>query len=88
MAVANETRQMMDKLTDSDLELVKQLCLPDKIIAENLGVSHLVIRQRITRICIKFGVENRRAVIVRALELDLISLDQFVYRDYGKPDIS
>jgi len=38
---------------------------------------------QITRIGNKLGVENRTAIVVRALELGLITIDQLVYRNYG-----
>ena len=69
-------------LIATDLELIKQLCLPDKIIVQNLGSSRAAISMRITRIGVKLGVENRTALLVKALMLGLVNLDQLVYRSY------
>lgn len=78
---------MAGTLTDADLELVKQLCLPDKIACQNLGILPGATSMRITRLSAKLGVENRTAIVVRALELGLVTIDQLVYRNYGEADL-
>lgn len=74
---------MANTLTDSDLELIKQLCLPNKVISQSLGISPAAVSMQVARISVKLGVENRTAVVVRALELNLITIDQLMYRNYG-----
>ena len=74
---------MQSKISEADLVLIRQLCLPDKIIGRNLEISPAAVSMRITRIGVKLGVENRTAVVVKALELGLLTIDQLIYRDYG-----
>lgn len=87
MATAVETQEpvyMLGTLSNSDLRLVKLLCLPNKVIADNLGVSSAnAVGVLISRIGDKLFVENRTAIVVRALRLGLISIDQLVYRSYN-----
>jgi len=76
-------------ITSSELALIKQLCLPDKIISNNFGISHAAVRMRIVRIGIKLGVENRTAIVVRALVLGLVSIDQLLFRKFnGRTNLS
>ena len=70
------------KITESDLVLIKQLCLPDKIIGGNLGISPANVSMRISRLGVRLGVENRTTIIVRALELGLVTINQLVYRKF------
>lgn len=89
MAVLAEARKILYKLTDSDLELIKLLCLPDKIIGERLGISRAAVSMQLTRISAKLKVENRTAVVVKALGLDLVSIKQLDFRSFnGKTDPS
>ena len=87
MVMAKEANKILHGVTDSDLELIKHLCLPDKVVSQVLATSHVAVRRRISRVGIKLGVENRTAMIVKALKLDLITIDQLVYRDYGKANL-
>lgn len=75
-------------LSDSELELIKLLCLPSKVISERLGIPSDSIRMSVSRIGIKLGVENRTSIVVRALELRLITLQQLVYRYYETENTS
>ena len=70
------------RLTIGDLELIKQLCLPDKVISYNIGLSSVNVRKRISRLAFRFGVENRTALLVRALKLGLVGVDELVFREY------
>ncbi len=83
--VAEESKARTTRygLTDFDLELIKSLCLPDKVIGGMLGVSPKAVSMRITRIAVKLGVENRTAIVVKMLELGLITTGQLLYRSYG-----
>lgn len=69
-------------LTKKQLELIKLICLPYKEIGNKLGLSQRAISMRITRIIAKLGVNNRATVVVKALRVGLITLDQLVYEDY------
>lgn len=70
-------------MSESNLELIKLLCLPDKIICQHLQISSAAVGMRIARISAKLGVENRTAIVVKVLELGLVNIDQLVRRDYG-----
>ena len=83
-ATGDKLAYTMGTLTNPDLELVKLLCLPDKVIALEIGISYSAVSMRITRIATKLGVENRTAIVVRALELGLVSIDQLVYRNLNE----
>lgn len=75
--------QQERQISDSDLGLIKQLCLPNKIISGNLEISPAAVSMQITRIGDKLGVENRTAIVIKALKLGLVNLDQLVYRSYN-----
>ena len=78
-----------DPVSKEDLELIKQLGLPSKIIAQRLGVPGAVIRMRVTRLAGKLGVENRTAIVIKAIGLGLVAPDQLLYREfYGKANLS
>ncbi len=68
------------RLSEKDMELIKLLCLPNKIISHNMGVSPEGIGMHIGRLIGKFGVENRTGVIVKALQLGLVGLGELQYR--------
>lgn len=70
------------KLTDKDLALIRQLCLPYKIISQDAGVSDIVTKKRVGRLAAKLKVENRAAIIVKALKLDLVTIDELTYREF------
>lgn len=82
-ATATSPSKTNCKVSESSLELIRLLCLPDKIIGQYLKISPAAVAMRITRISIKLGVENRTSVVVKALELGLVNIDQLVRRDYG-----
>lgn len=83
MAAVKEAYQIAYKLTSSDLELIKQLGLPNKIMASSLGISDAAISMKITRVAVKLGVENRTAMVIKALSLGLITVDQLVFREFN-----
>jgi len=80
--MATATKKVKIELTDSELALIRQLCLPDKIISANLGITHMGIRNRVVRIGAKLGVENRTAIVIKALRLKLVKIDQFSPREF------
>uniref|UniRef100_A0A6H1Z7Q7 Uncharacterized protein n=1 Tax=viral metagenome TaxID=1070528 RepID=A0A6H1Z7Q7_9ZZZZ len=77
---ANNMVASNGRLTVDDIELIKQLCLPSKIVSQNLSVGG--IRMRTFRLAGKLGVENRASIIVKALKLGLVSLDELTYREF------
>ena len=76
MAVETEVKKILYGLTDSDLALIKTLCLPNKVISQMFGDSPAAVSMQVTRIGAKLGVENRTAIVIKALRLGLITIDQ------------
>ena len=70
-------------LTSAELEFIKQLALPNKVISLNLGISEAAISMKQSRIAAKLGVENRSAIIIKTLRLGLVTIDQLIYRSYN-----
>ena len=83
MAIETEVKKFLYGLTDSDVELIKQLGLPNKIIGEKFGDSPAAISMQVTRISVKLGVENRTAIVIKSLGLGLITIDQLVFREFN-----
>ena len=75
-------------LTDTDIALIRQLCLPHKIISRGMGISHTALTTKIWRLCSKLGVENQRALIIKALELGIVTIENFTYRKFNGKDTS
>lgn len=80
MTLVKEAYQLVYGLTDSDLELIKQLCLPYKIICQNLEITEGALNMRVKRLLQRFGVENKRALIVKIIQIGLVSVNDFDYR--------
>ena len=71
-------------VTDEELELLKYLCLPCKIISQRMRVGEGTIRVKISRLCAKFGVENRQSLMAKALRAGWVSLEQLKLRKFDK----
>jgi len=69
------------KITDADLDLIRKICLPYKLIGHSNGLG---LEMKVSRLLRKFGVDNRAALVVKALKLGLVTLDQLQYRDRNK----
>jgi DNA-binding NarL/FixJ family response regulator len=69
-------------LTDEQLELLTKLCIPQKVLCLEMGLSELALQARIRRLVNRFGVENQRALLVKALRLGIIDLEFVVYREF------
>ncbi len=80
--VVEELTQRRYVITNKELELALLLCLPCKIISGRLGLADAITRKRVARLLAKFEVENRTSLIVKLLKLDLIGIDQLVYREF------
>lgn len=87
MAMVLEANKILNGITDKDLELIKQLCLPYKIICQNMELNQGTVRLRVKRLISKMGVESRTALVVKAIKLGLVSIDELPMREYAK-DIS
>lgn len=70
-------------ITETDLKLIVLLGLPDAIIGHKLHILPGAVSMRISRVAVKLGVENRTALIIKALKLGLVTTSQLSYRDYG-----
>ncbi len=82
------TQEPECKVSEVDLELIKRLCLSYKEIGADLQIPATTANERIARLIVKFGVESRTAVVVRALKLGLVTVDQLIYRNYnGRTDL-
>lgn len=82
MALVAEFERIMCGITDSDVELIKCLCLPNKTIASTLSIPSTAIGMKLARLAIKMKVENRTTIVIKALKLGIITIDQLVYREF------
>ena len=78
------TIKQVDKLSGPELALIKQFCMANKVIAKNLAINKDTAKKRIERLCEKFGVENRTAAVVKAIQLGFIDMYDFDYRDHNE----
>lgn len=69
-------------VTESELDLIKRLCVPLKITAAELETNYNTVRIRVKRLQDKFGVENMRALIIKAIKLGFLTVGDFKYREY------
>lgn len=70
-------------INDTERETLVHLCLPTKVICPELGVTQTAWETRVWRLLARFGVENKRALIIKALQLKMVSITDFTYRDYN-----
>ncbi len=76
--VLSSTMMLDLGITNKDLELIRQLGLSYKVICENLEIDcQGTLRSRITRLIQRFGVENRTALVIKAIKLELVTPDEF-----------
>ena len=69
-------------LTEDQLRLLSRLCMPQKLVCRELGIDIWALKARTRRLMAKFGVENQRALLVKALRLGLVDLDSIDYREF------
>ena len=69
-------------LTEEQLELLTNLCIPQKVLCQEMGLSELALQARIRRLVVRFGVENQRALLIKMLKLGVISLESIKYREF------
>jgi len=77
-----DTEMLEALVTEGDLVLIRQLCLPYKTSSLNMGLDVGALKMRVGRLCVKLGVENRTSIVVKALKLGLITIDELVYQEY------
>lgn len=68
------------KLTEREKEVLKMLCLPNKIIAKNLNISLSTTKRHIHNIFNKlcFVTPNRCAIILFAVKEHIIRLEEVI----------
>lgn len=69
-------------MTENELELVKLICMPQKLACEKLGISVNAFRCRTTRLMKKYGVENQRALIIKVIKAGLLAIESIEYRNF------
>lgn len=84
MPTAVEYKAVLDSITASDIELIIRLGLPNKVIAIQINSTETAIRMKVTRIAAKLRVENRTAIVIQALILGIVTIQQLKYRNYWK----
>jgi len=66
---------MKTNLTELDKQILKQACKPVKVIAVGSAHSYDATAMRINRLYVMFGVHNRISLIVQALKLGIVKLE-------------
>lgn len=84
MAMVKEANKVLNGITDKDLELIKQLCLPYKIACQSLGIGENTLRVRVHRLMSKLGVETRTALVTKAIKLGLVSINDLPIGEYDR----
>ncbi len=69
-------------LSEEELVLVKQLCLPYKPISVVMNMDTPMLRMRVMRLAAKMKVAGKTAVVIKCLKLGLIDIDDLVYQEY------
>ena len=82
----DKVAQIFYHLTDSDVEIIKKVGLPYKEVESKYGLSAGAYRVRVSIIMDKFGVENRVALAIKAIQLGLVSIDDFEVRTFNGKD--
>lgn len=66
-------------LTEREKEVLKMLCLPDRIISRKLNISLSTVKTHIRSLYNKFPcATSRTCLIVEALKQKLINLDNII----------
>lgn len=69
------------KLTKREREILPLLCLSYKQMSNKLNISEGTVRTHISNIMFKFpDQENRFSVVLEALKIGLINLDEIITR--------
>lgn len=65
-----------------DLELIRWLCSPDKVICQAFGITETALQSRVHRLMERLEVGNRTSLVIEAMRRDLVTLDEFMVRKY------
>jgi len=71
---------------ETERETIRQLCLPTHIACQNLDITPVAWEWRVRRILLKFGVENEKALIIKAIKLGIVPVESFMYRNFSDGD--
>lgn len=64
-------------VTEREKEILRRLCLPNRVIAKELNISLSTVKSHLRRLLNKFyWVENRTALLYEALNQNVIQLEQ------------
>ena len=66
------------KFTPREMDILKMLCLENKLIGTKLFLSLSTIKTYVTRILNKLGVDNRQIAQIKAVKLGIISLEEII----------
>lgn len=70
------------KVSKREREILKMLCLPNKIIARKLNISLATVKSHISNLLAKFyWVENRTELLYEALNQHVIHLEQIINKE-------
>jgi DNA-binding CsgD family transcriptional regulator len=81
-------KQSDSPLSDRELEVLKQIAqgMINKQIAVALGISTQTVKNHISHILTKLGVEDRTSAVLYAVAHGWINIDGMVKRNMKKPD--
>ncbi len=71
-----------EPLTKEDLAILGLVCLPYKEIGARMGTTESCVKMHIHRLMTKLGVENRAALVVKIIVLELKLPSDMVYREF------
>jgi DNA-binding NarL/FixJ family response regulator len=63
------------KPTETELSIIKLLYLPNKVIGQRIGITGNGVTIRIQRLMDRVGVENRTALVIKALKENWIGIE-------------
>ena len=81
--VTMELTKPTEELSIDEVALLENLCLPYKLICQDLDIKPEALRHRIFRLMEKMGVENRTALVVKSLKLGIININQLKVREFS-----
>lgn len=70
----------MSKLTKREKEVLKMLCLPNKIVAKRLFISELTVKTHINHLYHKLYIpfSNKALLLAEGLKQQLIKLEEII----------
>ena len=82
----DKVAQVFYHITDTDIEIIKRVGLPYEEAAKKCFITVGAFRVRVSLIMDKLGVENRVALAIKAIQLGLVSIDEFQVRIFNGKD--